>query len=65
MPLRRSGRWEPDEVLLLDASAAIAHDFPATAFLADEAAAALRPELTRPSISGDAAAPSGADDASS
>ncbi len=37
-----------------DVAALLAHDFPATAFLADEAAAALGPELARLSISGGA-----------
>ena len=37
-----------------DVAALLAHDFPATAFLADEAAAALGPELVRLSISGGA-----------
>lgn len=44
-PLRRS----PADVALL-----LAHDFPASAFLADEAAAALGPELARLGISGGA-----------
>jgi predicted nucleic acid-binding protein len=37
-----------------DVAALLAHDFPATAFLADKAAAALGPELARLSISGGA-----------
>ena len=37
-----------------DVAALLAHDFPATAFLADEAAAALGPELARLGISGGA-----------
>ena len=37
-----------------DVGAMMAHDFPATAFLADEAAAALGPELARLGISGGA-----------
>jgi predicted nucleic acid-binding protein len=35
-----------------DVAALLAHDFPATAFLADEAAVALGPELARLGISG-------------
>ena len=37
-----------------DVAALLAHDFPATAYLADEAAAALGPDLARLSISGGA-----------
>jgi predicted nucleic acid-binding protein len=37
-----------------DVAALLAHDFPATEFLADEAAAALGPELARLGISGGA-----------
>jgi predicted nucleic acid-binding protein len=37
-----------------DVAALLAHDFPATAFLADDAAAALGPELARLGISGGA-----------
>ena len=37
-----------------DVAALLAHDFPATAFLADEAAAALGPEIARLGISGGA-----------
>ena len=37
-----------------DVAALLAHDFPATAFLADDAAAALGPEIARLGISGGA-----------